>query len=95
MNALGKFFSILALCAVASMAGGDDGSMNPRAGESRAALQGGGHHLGEYKPKITVRLPKRGSRRPWVGPDKDADTRIARDGQSGSGVEGLRDDSAT
>ena len=63
MKNLGKLVAIIALCSITGIAaaeGGDSGdsSMNPYTGDSWAALQGGGHNLGEFHGKVTVRISK-------------------------------------
>jgi hypothetical protein len=63
MKNLGALIVAVAFCGAAGVAladgDGGDNSMNPYTGESWAALQGGGHNLGEYQPKVTVRISKR------------------------------------
>ena len=66
MKKLGKLIAVVGLCTIAgaSFAEGDSGdsSMNPYTGDSWAALQGGGHNLGEFTPKVTVRISKRATK---------------------------------
>ena len=57
-----KLLALLVLSAVAGIASADgdsgDSSMNPYTGDSWAALQGGGHNLGERRGLVTVRIAK-------------------------------------
>ena len=59
---LSKLFALLAFCAVAGVASADgdsgDSSMNPYTGDSWAALQGGGHNLGEKRGLVSMRIAK-------------------------------------
>ena len=62
MRNASKLLALLVLTAVAGVASADgdsgDSSMNPYTGDSWAALQGGGHNLGDRRGLVTVRIAK-------------------------------------
>jgi hypothetical protein len=69
--------------------------MNPYTGDSWAALQGGGHNLGE-RGKVTVRISKADGQKGPASASSAApeSTRLARDGR-GSRTASFRDDKAS
>ena len=91
MKNLGKLVAVVVLCGMTGIAaaeGGDSGdsSMNPYTGDSWAALQGGGHNLGELRGSVTVRIAKpREEKTPAAAPaEKAGTTRLATGGISRS-----------
>ena len=69
-----KLLALLALSAVAGIASADgdsgDSSMNPYTGDSWAALQGGGHNLGERRGLVSMRIAKAREAKPAVAADE-------------------------
>ena len=96
MSKLGRLFVVAGLCAFAgtALADGDSGdsSMNPYTGDSWAALQGGGHNLGEFKPTVTVRISKRAPAAPEAA--RAADERVYVGAFRSPRTKALRDDKA-
>ena len=99
MKNLGKLVALLVLSAAAGIAAADgdsgDSSMNPYTGDSWAALQGGGHNLGEVG-RVTVRISKAdGQKAPASASGAaPASTRLARSGR-GSRTVPFRDDTSS
>jgi len=95
--------AVIALCSITGIAaadggdgGGDSGdsSMNPYTGDSWAALQGGGHNLGEFHGKVTVRIAKpRESNASPATTDKTDTTHLALGGKRAR-INPFRDDTA-
>jgi hypothetical protein len=92
-----KLFALLVLSAVASIASADgdsgDSSMNPYTGDSWAALQGGGHNLGEQRGLVTVRIAKAREAKTSVA-TPEGDTALAGSGARRARTSPFRSDTA-
>jgi len=97
MKNFGTLLAVIAMCGMSGIAaaeGGDSGdsSMNPYTGDSWAALQGGGHNLGELHGNVTVRIAKgRETKSPAGASDKAEPARAAL-GSKGVGANPRRED---